>query len=312
MGVDVGGTKMLGLVLDAGGTVTAEQRRVTPSGGEELTAALVALVTDLVGETAGSARVGVGLPGLVDRAGTLRFAPNLPGVVEVSVGPTLASATGLPVTIDNDATCAAWAEHVQGAAHGVGDALLVTVGTGIGGGLLLGGRLVRGASGFAGELGHMVVETGGIACWCGRRGCWERYASGTALGCAGRELARTGGGRLAQLAGGDPDQVRGEHVIAAARQGDADAGAAVERVSGWLGLGLANLVHILDVEVVVLGGGLVDAADVLLDPVRRALGQRVFAPDHRPSVPVVAARLGERAGAIGAALLAREPGEVGA
>ncbi len=308
IGVDVGGTKILGVALDADAEVVGEWRVATPAGGAAILAAVFTVVERLragVGEVTG---LGVGVPGLVDRRGTLRFAPNLPGVVELPVGPALAETTGLAVQVDNDATCALWAEHRVGAADDSDNALLVTLGTGIGGGILADGRLVRGASGFAGEIGHLVVEAQGRMCGCGRRGCWERYASGSALSIAGREAARAGRApRLVALAGGDADTVAGAHVTAAAAEGDAEAAALVEGFAAWVAVGLASLVHVLDVDRCVIGGGLVEAGEVLFAPVRRAFRDRLVAPDHRPDVQVVPARLGERAGAIGAALLAHEP-----
>jgi glucokinase len=305
LGVDVGGTKVLGVALDHSGAVIAEHRVPTPRGSAALVEDVLDVVAVLRGRVADVSAVGVGLPGLVDRSGTLRFAPNLPGVVELPVGPLVAEATGVPVMVDNDATCATWAEQQLGAARGQPYALLVTLGTGIGGGLVVDGRLVRGANGFAGEIGHMVVDADGIACVCGRRGCWERYASGSGLGRLAREAAEAGAGRrMVALAGGDPDLVRGEHATAAALEGDPEALAVIDRFAGWFALGLANLVHILDVGSCVVGGGLVEAGDVILEPIRRAFVTRVVAPDHRPPVAIELAQLGERAGAIGAALLA--------
>jgi glucokinase len=233
--------------------------------------------------------VGAGVAGLVTRQGTVRYSPNLPGVVELAVGPLLAELVGLPVQLDNDATCALWGEHMRGAARGAHDVVLVTLGTGVGGGLLLDGNLVRGANGFAGEIGHMVVARGGIECVCGRRGCWERYASGSALGRMGREAGI-----------GD----RGEDVTAAALAGDATALAVFDEFADWFAVGLVNLVHVLDVERCVIAGGLVEAGEVLIDAVRRAFAARIVAPEHRPAVDIVGAELGERAGAVGAALLA--------
>jgi glucokinase len=305
LGVDVGGTKVLGVALDEAGSVVAEHRVPTPRGSEALVDDLLDVVALLRAEVPGVVAVGVGLPGLVDRSGALRFAPNLPGVVELPVGAMASAATGLPVVVDNDATCATWAEHLVGAARGAADVLLVTLGTGIGGGLVLDGRLARGANGFAGEIGHMVVDADGIACVCGRRGCWERYASGSGLGRMAREAAEAGRGvRMVDLAGGNPDLVRGEHATAAALEGDREAMAVVDRFAGWFAIGLANLVHVLDVQTCVIGGGLVEAGDVVLGPIRRQFVDRVFAPEHRPAVDIVPAQLGERAGAIGAALLA--------
>jgi glucokinase len=309
IGLDVGGTKILGIVLDAGGAVVEEARRPTPGEAAPLMAAMVEMVAAFrVGlDQPDDVVVGVGVPGLVDRAGTLRFGPNLPGIHELAVGRLGAEATGVAWRVDNDATAALWAEHRLGAARGVDDALLVTLGTGIGGGLLADGRLVRGAHGFAGEVGHMVVAVGGLPCPCGREGCWERYASGSGLGRLGREAAEAGRGtRMTALAGGDALQVRGEHVTAAAAEGDAEAGAVVATFADWFAVGLANLVHVLDVDRCIVGGGLAASGPTLLEPVRRAFLDRVVAPDHRPVIEIVPAALGPRAGAIGAALLARQ------
>lgn len=284
-----------------------QRRAATPGGAEALVAVLAELVDGLRRHVDGAVTVGVGVPGLVDRRGVLRFAPHLPGVVELDVGRLLAAATGLAVRVDNDATCALRAEHRSGGARGAHDAVLVTLGTGIGGGLLVGNRLVRGAGGFAGEVGHMVVEAGGRACACGRSGCWEGYASGRALARMAEGAVAAGGGRrLVTLAGGAPEAVGGEHVIAAAAEGDPESGQILEQFAGWVAVGLANLVHILDIERCLIGGGLMAAGDILLAPVRAAFSRVVMAPDHRPPVSVVAAELGERAGAIGAALLAAE------
>jgi glucokinase len=307
LGLDVGGTKVLGVVLDDSGRVLAEHRQPTVRDAKGLLAGMVAVARTLLDAAGGVTAVGVGLPGLVDRNGTLRFAPNLPGVVELPVAPRLAAALGLPVRADNDATCAAWAEHQLGAAVGTDTALLVTLGTGIGGGLVVDGLLVRGANGFAGEVGHMVVDDDGIPCPCGRSGCWERYASGSALDRQARELVAAGGGRrLVELAGGDPERVTGVHVTAAAAEGDADAGALLDRFADWFALGLANLIHAFDPSRCVVGGGLVAAGDVVLGPIRTSLSEaHLVAPEHRPPVEVVPALLGPHAGAIGAALLAR-------
>ena len=306
-GVDIGGTKCLGVVLDDSGTIVAEHRRPTPRTGPELVDT-VAAVVDALRATAPSTRVGVGAPGLVDRYGTLRFAPNLPGVVELPLRRLLEEARpGLAVRVDNDATCAAWAETTVGSAMGRSHVLLATLGTGIGGGIVSDGRLQRGRNGFAGEIGHVVVDPAGPLCPCGQRGCWERYASGSGLGWMAREAAQAGMGvEMSRLAGGDPEAVRGEHATTAARHGDAEAMAVVDRFAWWVGLGLASLANILDPELIVLGGGIVESGPVILDPVRVAFGTLLEGVAHRPAIEVVGASLGERAGAVGAALLAGE------
>jgi glucokinase len=266
-------------------------------------AGVVAELTAQCGEA--PAGVGLGVPGLVSKAGVLRVGPNLPGVVEYPFVDRLTARLGVPVTADNDATCATWAEHELGVAAGATDAVLVTLGTGIGAGIVAGGQLQRGENGFAGEPGHMVVDPHGPPCPCGRRGCWERFASGSGLGRLAREAALAGGAqRIVELAGGDPEHVKGEHVTAAAAEGDSGGIKVFQQFAWWVALGVANLVNILDPEVVVIGGGLVEAGDLLLEPVRAAFTDLVLASDHRPAVRIVRATLGERAGGIGAALLA--------
>ncbi len=307
IGVDVGGTKCLGVVLDDDGSILAERREPTPvaASGPEL----IDTVTEVAGQLQGDARmsVGVGVPGLVDTNGTLRFAPNIPGVTELPVRDELAGRLGVPVQVDNDATCAAWAEQGVGAGRGRQHMILVTLGTGIGGGIVIDGRLVRGANGFAGEIGHMIVDAvGGLPCPCGQHGCWERYASGSGLGRLGREAAHAGQiPEVVRLAGGDREAVRGEHVTQAAAAGDPAANEVMARFGWWVALGLANLANAFDTECFVLGGGLVEAGAILLEPVRAAFLALVEAADHRPPIDIIPATLGEHAGAIGAALLAR-------
>ncbi|MEZ5140940.1 MAG: ROK family protein [Acidimicrobiales bacterium] len=311
-GLDLGGTKVLAAAVAPAAPldVRAEVRRDTPRGAAALVDALAAAVAALDERLAadghdGVAAVGVGVAGLVDRAGVLRFAPNLPGVVDLDVRTELAARVGRPVTVDNDANCAALAEHRLGASAGSRSSVLLTLGTGIGGGLVIDGAVQRGAFGFAGEPGHMLVDPHGPPCPCGRRGCWERFASGSGLGRLARDAAAAGrASHIVELAGGDPEAVRGEHVTAAALAGDPDAAGILVELAWWVAVGVANLVDLLDPEIVVVGGGLVAAGELLLGPVREAYAGLVLAHDHRPSVPVVAARLGERAGALGAALLA--------
>ena len=308
LGLDLGGTKVLGIALSERGEVVAECRRPTPRAQDALMDTLGAVAEELMTTTSGDGdvvAVGVGAPGLVDRDGVLRAAPNLPFVDRLQLRAGLAARLGLPVRADNDATCAAWGERQLGAARGKDHVLVVTLGTGIGGGIIADGRLYRGANGFAGEIGHMVVEPHGPACPCGQRGCWERYASGSGLGRLGREAAHAGQvPRVLELAGDDPEAVRGEHVTRAALEGDAGARAVFGRFAWWLALGLANLANVFDPEMFVIGGGLVEAGDVLLDPARAAFQDLVEAADRRPEISIVPAALGERAGAMGAAVLA--------
>lgn len=306
IGVDIGGTKVLAVSLDESGTILNEERRPTPRGAE----ALVETVAEVVAAVRGSIeslRLGVGAPGLVDRDGVLHFAPNLRNADGLALRRSLEAAIpGSVVRVGNDATCAGWAERTYGAARGADHAILVTLGTGIGGGIVVNGQLLEGANGYAGEIGHMVVDRNGPPCPCGKRGCWERFASGSGLGRLAREAAHAGqADRVVELAGGDPEAVRGEHVTRAAMEGDAEALEVFTQFSWWLALGLANLANVFDPQCFVLGGGLVEAGMVLLEPTRRAFLELVEAADQRPEVGIVLAQLGERAGAIGAAALAR-------
>ncbi len=314
-GFDIGGTKILGRVLDPADPRRAlvQNRTDTPRGAPALVDALAAAVADLDGqlEARGHPRlrgVGVGIAGLVDRRGVLQVAPNLPGIVGLDVGVAVAEATGLAaVAVDNDANCAAVAEHRLGAGVGRSDLVLVTLGTGIGGAVIIGDRLVRGASGFAGEPGHMVVDPSGPPCPCGQRGCWERFASGSGLGRLGREAAEAGTAPgLVTRAGGDPDAVRGEHVTEAAADGDPGALEVLRQFAWWVALGIANLENLLDPEVVIVGGGLAEAGELLLAPTRAAHQTLALGLDHRVPVRILGAALGPEAGSIGAALLARD------
>jgi len=306
-GVDVGGTKVLGVLVDPDdpSVVIDEARVPTPTGQEAVLDAIAGVVTELDDGHGGEVgAVGLGIAGLVDREGVLHVSPNLPGLRGVPVGDELHRRLQLPFRVDNDATCAAWGEHLAGAARGARDAVCVALGTGIGAGIVAEDELVRGAHGFGGEAGHMVVDPRGPLCPCGRRGCWERFASGSGLGWIGREAAAAGRfDRGVELAGGDAESVRGEHVTRAAAEGDEGALAVLRTFAGWVALGLGNLVTILDCSLVVIGGGLVEVGDLLLDPVREAFSAQVMAPEHRADVRIVAAELGEHAGAIGAALL---------
>ena len=252
-------------------------------------------------------QVGIGAAGLVDLSGILRFAPNLPTVVDLDLAAALAARRPTPIVIDNDANCATYAEQRLGAAAGTANMVLVTLGTGIGAGVIIDGVLCRGTAGFGGEPGHMVVDPTGPPCPCGRNGCWERFASGSGLGRLARDAAEAGQAeRVVALAGGDPELVRGEHVTIAALEGDPDALEVLRQFAWWVALGIANLVNVLDVEPAVIGGGLVAVGDALLVPTREAFRGLVLAADHRPPVRIEAATLGQEAGAIGAGLLAAD------
>jgi glucokinase len=311
VGVDIGGTKILGVAVDAAAPdkVLAEQRVDTPRGAPRVLDAVDKMISSLGQrpELHGRAirAVGVGIAGLVDRNGVLYMGPHLPTFRKEPVQSNLQLRLGLPVAVDNDATCAAWAEHRTGAARSVDDSVCVALGTGIGAGIVAGGQVLRGAHGFAGEAGHMMVDPTGPVCPCGRRGCWERLGSGSGLGRLAREEAEADRlDRALELAGGQVAALQGEHVTRAAREGDAQALALLRRFGWWVAVGLSNLVTLLDPQMVVIAGGLTEIGEPLMEPVRDHFDGLVMAPGARPDTRIVAAELGERAGAIGAALLA--------
>lgn len=302
VGIDVGGTKALGVALDDDGRVVAEDRRPTPRGENSLEPLI-----DTLGELARSLGVegsfGVGVPGLVTHGGYLRAAPNLDGVADFPIGRLLGERTGCRVEVDNDATCATVAEWRNGAAQGTDHMILVTLGTGIGGGVVANGAIQRGVNGFAGEFGHMIVDPNGPRCPCGRRGCWERYASGSGLATLAREAATGHRLRAVVRRAGDAQAVRGEHVMAAALEGDEEALAVIDDFGRWVALGLSNLTNAFDPEMFVLGGGLAAGAGLYLEPISRWFGELLYQPHLRPRPRIEFARWGPLAGAVGAALL---------
>lgn len=297
-GIDIGGTKLLGIVIDhAGHTVTVD-RKPTPYDNDGLVDALVELA-ELIRPWD---TLGIGAAGLVTHDGALRAAPNLGEVRELPLRARLEERLGHAVVVDNDATCHAVAEWRLGAARGASDAVVVTLGTGIGGGIVTNGQLVKGTNGFAGEPGHMVVDPDGPPCVCGRRGCWERFASGAALGRWANEPEASEA--LCAVLGKEPGtRLRGEDVMDAARKHDATALAIVDTFSRWTAIGLVNLTNLLDPEVVVIGGGLAGAADVITAPVQHWFTELLYSPDQRPHPRLVIAQLGEQSGALGAAML---------
>lgn len=297
-GIDVGGTKCLGVVW-RDGRIIQEVRRDTPRGADEI----VHTLADIVRELGEVDSVGIGVPGLVTREGVLRAAPNLVNVAEFEVGPRLREMLQCEVAVDNDATCAAVAEWSVGVAQGCDDVVVVTLGTGIGGGLISGGRLVRGTNGFAGEIGHMVVDPSGPKCVCGQHGCWERFASGNGLAYLGRIAADQGVARRVVELVRDVEDIRGEHIRQAALEGDQEAVAIIDSFARWVALGLTNLTNLLDPAMIVIGGGLTSSGNLFLEPMRRWFADLLYSPQLRPHPQLVMATFAEYAGAVGAALL---------
>ncbi len=309
IGVDVGGTKIAAAVVDRSGTLLAVRHRPTPADDVvQIRDVIAEMVRDLRAEHDVSA-VGVAAAGFVDaERSTVMFAPNLPWRGE-PLRRELERRTGLPVVVENDANSAAWAEARFGAGRGERHLVALTVGTGVGGGIVEDGALVRGRFGAAAEVGHVVMVPGGRPCPCGLRGCLEQYASGRALGRRAQEIA-SASPRLAQglleRVGGRVDGIDGAAVTAAAQAGDAVSLRAFDEIGGWLGRGLAQLAAVLDPGMFVLAGGVTNAGQVLLEPVMAGFADSLTARDRRPLARVALAGLGPEAGIVGAADLAAD------
>ncbi|CAN5725789.1 ROK family glucokinase [soil metagenome] len=304
VGVDVGGTKILSGLVDEHGTVTRTDRRPTPADGDELVAAIVDAVTILCAEgDCSQIPIGCGFPALVTKNGVAKYGPNI-GLADYPLRDQLVRRLDNPrVVIDNDANAATWAEFVAGAGRVVPDTMVMfTLGTGVGGGLIIDGSLHRGSHGFAGELGHIVLEVGGESGHSGVDGELEAYSSGSAMDRMARQAHRAG--RFAGTTLDGPDAPDGERVTAAARQGEQPAVDILTAMGRYLGIGAAVFVNALDPELIVVGGGVAAAGELILEPARRALRRHVLGPDYRPEVPVVVAEFGSDAGMVGAGLLA--------
>ena len=307
-GVDVGGTKILGGVVDEDGTIVEELRVESPATDVEAIGRAIAQVVTELRTRHEIECVGVGAAGYIDKArSVVMFAPNI-AWRDVPLKAQLEEKTGLPVVIENDANAAAWGEFAYGAGSDVDDLLLVAVGTGVGGGLVLDGELYRGAFGVGAEIGHMRMVPGGLLCGCGNHGCLEQYGSGSALVRDVRLAARGGmpaTDELVRRAGGDPDKITGPLVTKAAQDGDPFAIDSLITLGTWLGEGIASLTAVLDPAVVAIGGGVADADDLLLDPIRAAFQAQLTGRGHRPELEIRKATLGNRSGLVGAADLAR-------
>ncbi len=308
IGVDVGGTKIAAGLVDVDGRVLATERTESPAKDPtEIVRTIGGLVARL-GAGQDVEAVGVSAAGFVDKErATVLFAPNLAWRDE-PLKKLLEDETGLPVVVENDANAAAWGEFTFGAGHDVDDLLMLTIGTGVGGGVVLDGQLMRGSFGIGAEVGHIEMVPDGVPCGCGNSGCLESYASGRALVRRSREEARRDPEAAAALlrdADGSVEKITGPLVTEAARRGDAFAVERFAELGDWLGRGLASLAAVLDPAVVVIGGGVGEAGGLLLEPARRSFAVHVTGHGHRPLLEVRGARLGNAGGMIGVADLAR-------
>ena len=309
IGIDVGGTKVLGGVVDEAGKVLTTARKDTPrQGGSALTQTIADVAKELLQQHS-VASVGVSAAGFVssDRK-TMLATPNIADWNGVDLDHQLTKLIGLPVVIENDANAAAWGEAKFGAGKNQDHMMMLTVGTGIGGGIVVNGALYRGAFGIAAEFGHMRVVPEGHICGCGARGCFEQYASGNALLRHAREAINASpevARNLLSRGDGTVAGLTGQAITDAARDGDPVALAAFNTTGQWLGAGIASLAVLLDPACVVIGGGVIDAGEILLKPTRESLERNMpFAGKH-PYPQIIAAQLGNEAGLVGVADLAR-------
>jgi glucokinase len=308
IGVDIGGTKVAAGVVDEAGTILEQTRMDTPPHNPSAVEDAISAVVGQLRERHDVEAVGIGVAGFVDRdRAKVYFAPNLHWE-SVALREVVHARLGLPVIVENDANAAAWGEFRFGAGRDETFLVCVTVGTGIGGGVIADGELFRGGYGISAEIGHIQMVEDGRPCPCGQRGCWEQYGSGNALVREARERAaelRAQAETLLKLGDGTPEGITGQHVTEAARLGDPVAIAAFETLGGWLGQGLADLAAVLDPETFIVGGGVSEAGDLFLRPTVTAFEQRLTGRGHRPVATVEMAKLGNDAGLIGAADLAR-------
>lgn len=308
IGVDIGGTKVAAGVVDEDGRIVEHLLRPTPATNPEQVAETIAEAVRELSKGREIEAVGLGAAGFVDETRSIvRFAPNL-AWREEPLQKKVSDLVGLPVVVENDANAMAWGEAKFGAGRGESHLVCVTVGTGIGGGVVLDGALYRGRWGMGAELGHMQVVPEGRLCGCGNLGCWEQYASGNALVAEARAIAEADPARAAvllKISGGTPEHIEGHEITEAATQGDPAALAAFSAMAEWLAQGLCDLAAVLDPGCFVLGGGVSRAADLWIDQVREAFARNLTGRGHRPLADIRLAELGASAGLVGAADLAR-------
>ena len=295
IGVDIGGTKVLGGIVDEAGNILTTHREDTPkAGGRALTETIIGVIQELLSQH-DAASVGISAAGFVssDRQ-TMLATPNIAGWNGVNLKAEISREINLPVVIENDANAAAWGEAVYGAGRGESELMMVTVGTGIGGGLVNNGSLYRGAFGVAAEFGHMRLVPGGHLCGCGSYGCFEQYASGSALHRHLLEAIALDPERAQSLVArgnGTIDGIKGNHITDAAREGDALAVEAFNTTGEWLGAGIASICMIVDPACVVIGGGVIDAGELLMKPTRAAIEKYMPFNGKHPAPKVLVAEL---------------------
>lgn len=308
IGVDIGGTKIAAGVVDEDGSILETCKVPTPATPEAVVDAIADAVRTVSTDHQVEA-VGIGAAGYVDdKRATVLFAPNINWRHE-ALKDKVEQRVGLPVIVENDANAAAWGEYKFGAGQGHDDVVCITLGTGLGGGIIIGGKLHRGRFGVAGEFGHVRMVPDGLLCGCGSQGCWEQYASGRALVRYAQQRAAAtpdNAQLLLSLGDGTPESIEGKHVSEAARGGDAVAIDSFRELARWAGAGLADLASLFDPSAFIVGGGVSDEGELVLDPIRKSFRRWLVGGQYRPHAQVLAAQLGGKAGLVGAADLARQ------
>jgi glucokinase len=308
IGVDIGGTKIAAGVVDEHGTILETSTVPTPPTADGVIDAIADAVRDASAEHVVDA-VGIGAPGYVDdKRATVLFTPNLTWRHE-ALKDKVEQRIDLPVVIENDANAAAWGEYKFGVGTGHEDVVCITIGTGLGGGVIIGGRLHRGRFGVAAEFGHIRMVPDGLLCGCGKQGCWEQYASGSALVRYAQQRATATPENATILLGlgdGTPEGVEGKHISEAARRGCPVAVDSFRELARWAGAGLADLASLFDPGAFIVGGGVSDEGDLVLDPIRKSYRRWLVGSRWRPHAEVLAAQLGGQAGMVGVADLARQ------
>ncbi|MBL1119098.1 ROK family glucokinase [Streptomyces sp. 110] len=308
IGVDIGGTKIAAGVVDEEGSILETSQVLTPHTPEGVVDAIADAVR-IVSEGHEIEAVGIGAAGYVDdKRATVLFAPNINWRHE-ALKDKVEQRVGLPVVVENDANAAAWGEYRFGAGVGHDDVVCITLGTGLGGGIIIGGKLHRGRFGVAAEFGHIRVVPDGLLCGCGSQGCWEQYASGRALVRYAKQRAAATPENATVLLGlgdGTSEGIEGKHISDAARQGDPVAIDSFRELARWAGAGLADLASLFDPSAFIVGGGVSDEGDLVLEPIRKSFRRWLVGNQWRPHAQVLAAQLGGKAGLVGAADLARQ------
>ncbi len=313
LGVDLGGTKILTAVANSNGKMLSRDHSITPATkGHE---AVIQSILESIGRaldkagiaTSELSAIGVGAPGLSNpETGILFTSPNLPGWRDVPLREIIEKELGKKTFLINDANAAALGELYFGAARGTRNFIYVTISTGIGGGIVIDGKIYTGTLGTAGEVGHMTIDDDGPVCNCGNRGCWETLASGTALAREARHRIKEGAKTsILDYTGGDMDNVTAEVIQKAAQQGDALAGELIARTGYYVGVGLANLINLFNPELIVIGGGLSHIGDMLFEPAFKVAKERAFEKAYQ-AVRFAPAELGRNSGVLGAVVFAFE------